>query len=282
MASSQKNSTNSADANMEKNVALLTKQDENLKVINKRLDKMEKKIDGVNVEILDQIKGLNKRVVEVEKSAEFFAKQYESKKKISENLLKSHTSLSDENKELKIEINHLRSEQERQKSTLNDLEQYGRRECIEVSGVPVTENEDTKEIIMTIAKEIGVQLGRNDISACHRVKKSKGDPIIIAKFVNRKMKDVFMAQQRNLKQKTLGTLKLTTDEAKKNGKVFVNESLTPMNRNLFRLTRMKCEEKGWKFSWTRNGVVFARMNKQSLIVKIGNLKELDQKVVSHV
>ena len=120
MASSQKNSTNSADANMEKNVALLTKQDENLKVINKRLDKMEKKIDGVNVEILDQIKGLNKRVVEVEKSAEFFAKQYESKKKISENLLKSHTSLSDENKELKIEMNHLRSEQERQKSALND------------------------------------------------------------------------------------------------------------------------------------------------------------------
>ncbi len=56
MASSQKNSTNSADANMEKIVALLTKQEENLKVINKRLDKMEKKIDGVNVEILDQIK----------------------------------------------------------------------------------------------------------------------------------------------------------------------------------------------------------------------------------
>ncbi len=64
------------------------------------------------------------------------------------------------------------SEQERQRSALNDLEQYRRRKCIKVSGVPVTENEEAEEIIMTIAKEIGVQLERSDISACHRVKKS--------------------------------------------------------------------------------------------------------------
>ncbi len=50
MASLKKNSTNSAYTNMEKILALLTKQEENLKVINKRLDKIEKKIDGMNFE----------------------------------------------------------------------------------------------------------------------------------------------------------------------------------------------------------------------------------------
>ena len=90
-------------------------------------------------------------------------------------MLKCHSSLSDENKELKSKIKHLRSEQERQKSTLNGLEQY----------------------------------------------QSKW--------------------------------------------------------HLFGLIRMKCEEKGWTFSWTKNGLVFARTSKQSLIAKIGNLKELDKK-----
>ena len=88
-----------------------------------------------------------------------------------------------------------------------------------------------------------------------------------------------MTKRRNLKHKSIGSLKLSNVDAKINGKVFINKSLTPMNRNLFRLTRIKCKEKGWNFSWTRNGVVFARKNEQSLIAKISSVKELEQKLV---
>ena len=265
MALSKKNVTESADANMEKILMLLTKHEEN---INSRLDLMERKIDGINMEILDKIRDLNKRVNDVEKAIDFY-----------DNLLKSNTFLSEENKVLKTEINNLRADQEKQKCALNELQQYGRRECIEVSGVPPTDNEDSEEIIMAIAKEIGVTLENNEISACHRVKKAKGDPIIIAKFTNRKIKEEFMTKRRNLKHKSIGSLKLSNVDGKINGKVFINESLTPMNRKLFRLTRIKCKEKSWNFSWTRNGVVFARKNEQSLIAKISSVKELEQKLV---
>ena len=275
MALSKKNVTESADANMVKILMLLTKHEEN---INSRLDLMERKIDGINMEILDKIKDLNKRVNDVEKAIDFYGKQYESQKKMSDNLLKSNTFLSEENKVLKTKINNLRADQEKQKCALNELQQYGRRECIEVSGVPPTDNEDSEEIIMAIAKEIGVTLENNEISACHRVKKAKGDPIIIAKFTNRKIKEEFMTKRRNLKHKSIGSLKLSNVDGKINGKVFINESLTPMNRNLFRLTRIKCKEKSWNFSWTRNGVVFARKNEQSLIAKISCVKELEQKL----
>jgi len=115
---------------------------------------MERKIDGINMEILDKIKDLNKRVNDVEKAIDFYGKQYESQKKMSDNLLKSNTFLSEENKVLKTEINNLRADQEKQTCALNELQQYGRRECIEVSGVPPTDNEDSEEIIMAIAKEL--------------------------------------------------------------------------------------------------------------------------------
>ena len=142
-----------------------------------------------------------------------------------------------------------------------------------------TEVENAEYIVIAIGKEIGVDLRPTDISACHRVKKSKGDPILITKFVNRKKKDEFMAKRRNLKSKTIGTLNLTADETKRNGKIYINESLTKINRDLFRSVRLECAEKGWKYSWTRNGVVYARKDDNSAISRFTNVQELEQKLV---
>ncbi len=175
--------TDSGGANMEIIVSMLKRQEENL---NKRLDMLETKIDSFNLEIIEKIKVLDKRVEEVEKSAEFIGQQYESQKKTGDDLMKFP---SVENEELKKEIKALRIDQEGQKSALNELEQHGRRECIEISGVPPKENENTEEITIALGKEIGVVITKEGIAASHRAKKSKGDPIIITKFVNRKKKE---------------------------------------------------------------------------------------------
>ena len=247
--------------------------------MNKRMDAFERKIDGIHQEVIQKFKELDKRVSDVEKSAEFLAGQYESQKTIAENLMKKHSSLSEENKALKKEINNLRIEQERQKGAVNDIEQYGRRECIEVSGVPPKDSENAEEIVIALAKAIGVDVQKEDISACHRVKKSKGDPIIITKFVNRKLKEQIMAHRKNLRNKTVGSLKLSENDSKLDGRIFINDSLTSANRNLFRLVRIKCVEKSWSFAWTRNGVIFARKNEHSPITRVGSVKELDQRII---
>ena len=62
----------------------------------------------------------------------------------------------------------------------------------------------------------------------------------------------------------------------KNGKVFLNESLTRMNRELFRLARLRCSEAGWKFTWTKKGVVLVRKNENTAPTRIANIKELEQ------
>ncbi len=76
----------------------------------------------------------------------------------------------------------LYAEQERHKSALNELEQYGRRECLEISGVPPIEGENCEDITIKVAKAMGVDIGKDDIVASHRIRKANGDPVIISKF----------------------------------------------------------------------------------------------------
>ncbi len=86
-----------------------------------------------------------------------------------------------------------------------------------------------------------------------------------------------MGSRKNLKGKTVGSLNLTNDESRADGKIYINESLTSINKNVFRLVRLRCEEKGWEFHWTRNGVIYARKNKSTATTRIGNLKDLEEK-----
>ena len=166
---------------------MLTSQGEHL---NKKLDLLETKIDTCNLKIIEKVRVLDQRVLEVEKSTDFIGQQYQAQKKTGESLSTVQQSLLQENEELKKEITALRLDQERQKSALNDVEQYGHRECIKISGVPPRENENTEEIAIASGKESGVDVTKDDIAACHRVKTSKGDPIISTKFVNRKKRGI--------------------------------------------------------------------------------------------
>ena len=178
-------SRNTDSADLQLIVEMLKKQENNM---NRRLDLLENKLDSFKLEITENIKGLEERGKVVKKSAEFIANEYESQKKTSSNVLKRQSLLSTENEDMKKESTALPLDKEKLKLALNGFEQYGRRECIEISGVPLQDGENTEDIAIAIGKEIGVEVGQQDITACHRLKKVKGDPIIIVKFLNRKKK----------------------------------------------------------------------------------------------
>ena len=52
---------------------------------------------------------------------------------------------------------------------LEELEQYGRRENLEIHGIPLADNEDTGKIVQNVAKTPKVQLSKSDISTSHRL-----------------------------------------------------------------------------------------------------------------
>ena len=71
---------------------------------------------------------------------------------------------------LKETVLELKNLLENAEKNLNNLEQYSRRECIEINGIPCTHKESTDEIVVALAKQIGVYITTNDISVSHRLK----------------------------------------------------------------------------------------------------------------
>ena len=76
-------------------------------------------------------------------------------------------------------------------SEVNDLEQYGRRDCLEINGIPKKENECPEPLIIKLGEKIGFKCDANEIQACHRID-PKINAGIICKFANRKLRDQFI------------------------------------------------------------------------------------------
>ena len=52
---------------------------------------------------------------------------------------------------------------------LDNLEQYGRRQNLEIIGVPQRDDEDTNSIVIEVAKMMGVKVLPKQISTSHRM-----------------------------------------------------------------------------------------------------------------
>ena len=80
--------------------------------------------------------------------------------------------LQDENKILKATIDIIERSLESVTRANHDLEQYTRRECVEIRGIPVAANpseEQTNNIVKDVGKLLGVNGTESDISLSQRM-----------------------------------------------------------------------------------------------------------------
>ena len=77
------------------------------------------------------------------KSLDFMSKGYDVMIKKIEVLEKTNKSLIEENKLLKMQITHITDTVNQAKNDLVEQEQYIRRKCLEIRGIPVTPYENT-------------------------------------------------------------------------------------------------------------------------------------------
>lgn len=127
------------------------------------------------------------------------------------------------------------------------LEQYSRRECLEIRGVPITVEQDKLvKFLKPIFKKLDVDIKYdNEIQACHRLN-NKEDVII--KFSNRYQRNGILTSRKKLKDFDAAELGLP-----ENAEIFINESLSPYNRRLTGIAS-RLKRRGDLFSfWTING-----------------------------
>ena len=203
----------------------------------------------------------------------FASKQYDEMSKKVDAFEAENELIRSENKVLKKSLETMDRVLQSVKKAYNDLEQYGRRECVEIRGVPMPSHpseESTNEIAKNLGKLMGVKISDNDISVSHRVplssknKKSVPAPIIV-KFTRREKKDEFYSARMKLKKVTARDLGYRFNT---NNYIFINESLTSENRNLFNEALRVKKQSGYKFFWTLNGQIYLRKSADTSSINI--------------
>lgn len=185
------------------------------------------------------------------------------------------------------------------KRRLNECEQEGLLNDLEITGIPEISGENTVHLVLTLAQKIGVDIDENDIVSAHRVGRgprpttgdadSSGpdlataplsstdrDPTrarpVVVRFVRRRLRDDMLQAARV--RRGVDTSGIITQGPTR--RIYVNERLTPYNRHLFYLSRQEGHEKKWRFVWTRGGRIYARRDSKAKSFNIRSEEDISK------
>ena len=244
-------------------------------------ESLEALLDRKLQPLQDKIVALNNTVEGMANSLTFLNSQYEDLLNKVKNMEEEKKEAAAETLRLKTEVLKLNNEIGSWRTNFDNLEQYSRRDCLEIRGVPVTEREDTTKIISNVGSMIGVEINETDVSISHRLPAPRSStvnttnvhPSIIVKFVRRELRERFYAARKNLREKSTSDLGFSRTTQ---GKIYIVENLTPRNKLLFKNSLQAKRELSYRFIWTRQGKIFLRQSSDSPAVHINNEQDLQK------
>ncbi|XP_022199701.2 uncharacterized protein LOC111056624 [Nilaparvata lugens] len=171
------------------------------------------------------------------------------------NLNKISSYLSERNSKLEDEINF--------------LHQRSRLDNIEITGIPLTDEEDIYEVLEAVARVIKVPHRLEDISIAHRVPNVKGTSNIVLKFVARKSKIAWLDAAKKKQGLKSTEIKSTLPDSH----VFINEHLAPHNKKLLGLARNLKKQGKLAFVWVEDCKVLVRKDLSSQVERITGVND---------
>ena len=135
------------------------------KLIEKLLDK---KLNPI-VKTLEEVKCKTVKIDNIEQSINFLSEKYDDLLSKVAEMDQTNKSLINENKFLRESLHDSKNQLDQLKQEVNNMEQYTRRECLEIRGVPVQPDENTNQIISNIRELIDVDVSDNDKAVSHRL-----------------------------------------------------------------------------------------------------------------
>ena len=139
--------------------------------------------------------------------------------------------LQDENVILRDRCSKLEQRLVEFECSINNLEQYGKKNNVIISGIPDSLNvNQLKESATEILIDINVNVAGNDVESCHRIGKKDtriGSTKTIICFVNRRH-----AKQALYNKKKFSQVKKKYIFNPNNNPFFISENLTRMNESL--------------------------------------------------
>ena len=166
----------------------------------------------------------------------------------------------------------------------DEISQYLRRDCLEVTGVDAKDERQCIEVMKSIAETLDLpSLDVSDISTAHPLPRFKKDspPKFIAKFTRRSVKNSFYDSKKKLSGKAVSDLPNLPVELQNDNYVFLGESLTQKRKKLFGEANKLRKDLRWKFIWTMNGKVYLREDTHSRSISFSTMEEFNDFKFQH-
>lgn len=174
---------------------------------------------------------------------------------------------------------------------INNQAQASLRNQIEIVGIPETPTENLYHVALVAAKKVGVDMVQDDIDWIERAGPRRVSSLVIGdsrsgssaahlprpivlKLTRRVKRDELLKSAKSRKPVIASDLGVGEQPTK----VYFNERLTRENRLLFRETRKRALEAGFKFCWTSNGFINIRRREGSPAIRIRSVEELAVKL----
>ena len=153
------------------------------------------------------------------------------------------------------------------------LEQYGRRENLEIHGVPLKRDENTNETVKSVVNSLNVRLDDNQISTSHRLAGSykkvqrnqvtEQPPPIIVSFANRDKRNEIYKKRKLLK------LNCKTEPTSHNPSpnITIRKNLTPLRKSIYKAAKRAKAALNFKFAWTSQGKFFEDRTRTPRFIK---------------
>ena len=229
---------------------------------------VEEAMKSWKLEYLQEIEGLKAEISETKSSQEFITAKYDDLKLDYDNLILKNKKQEEEINSLQTSSMLIAENEAKEFDKIDALEQYGRRQNLEIVGIPETQGEDTNKLVIEVAKMLNIEVTPDQISTSHRLptRRTRHEnnstktflPPIIVKFVNRDARNKIYANRKLTRDLDCNNFSVYGTKS-----VFINENLTRPRKKLLWMTKQKAKLADYKYLWTSNGNIFVRKSEET-------------------
>lgn len=157
---------------------------------------------------------------------------------------------------------------------VQDIEQYSRRDNVEIVGVPYSPKENIYSILEGISKLLDIRHSSSEVSIAHRLpdKKGNGKPNIIVKFVNRYIKDDWINAAKKSTRLTAAELSNSWPSTS----IYINDHLTYSNKRLLAYLRDLLKQKKIVNAWSRDCRVLMRVRAEGRVFHVKTMEDVEK------
>ena len=156
------------------------------------------------------------------------------------------------------------------------LEQYTRKNSLEIHGIPESAYSTTEEVVMKLAEALEVSITPQDVEISHKLKRRGIKPIIV-KFANHKVKSNIYRSRTKLKNIKVSNLFPSADAATlaAGNRIFLHENLTSYRKKIVNRANELRRDSLLLSVWTLDGKVYVKTSPEGRPIKINDLEDLE-------